>query len=272
MIAVILILLFLAKSQIETKDKRPILIGTILAGGIFVVAACVLLARRIVMKKRGQTLIKLCLLLITVGIFNFSKTLHPVSAKKKGRDAEQIFERVEALAGGNKGKFKELPLFEFQVLAAATNNFSLRNKLGQGGFGPVYKVSMTFKGYSNKSFYWESGVYHIDFFLLQGKLQEGQEIAVKRLSRASGQGLEELVNEVVVISKLQHRNLVKLLGCCIAGEERMLVYEFMPKKSLDYYLFGNLLLSLFLNSVSMLSPCQLTEANVLFRLKEGKTS
>jgi len=71
-------------------------------------------------------------------------------------------------------------------------------------------------------------------------LLEGQEIAVKRLSQASGQGLEELVTEVVVISKLQHRNLVKLFGCCIAGEERMLVYEFMPKKSLDFYIFGNL--------------------------------
>ncbi|CAH8389028.1 unnamed protein product [Eruca vesicaria subsp. sativa] len=172
----------LAYSEIKTPDRRPVIIGSSLAGGILVVAACGLLARQLVMKRR---------------------------ARKKGRDAEQIFNRVEALAGGDKAKLKELPLFEFQVLAAATNNFSLRNKLGQGGFGPVYK----------------------------GKLQEGQEIAVKRLSRASGQGLEELVNEVVVISKLQHRNLVKLLGCCIAGDERMLVYEFMPKKSLDYYLF-----------------------------------
>nr|KYP39912.1 Putative serine/threonine-protein kinase receptor [Cajanus cajan] len=109
-------------------------------------------------------------------------------------------------------KLDELPLFDFEVVANATNDFHLGNTLGKGGFGPVYK----------------------------GLLPDGQEIAVKRLSRASGQGVEEFMNEVVVISKLQHRNLVKLLGCCIEGDEKMLIYEFMPNKSLDAFIFDPL--------------------------------
>ncbi|CAL5321791.1 unnamed protein product [Camellia sinensis] len=103
----------------------------------------------------------------------------------------------------------ELQLFDLTVIADSTNNFSINNKLGEGGFGPVYK----------------------------GTLEGGQEIAVKRLSKNSSQGLDEFKNEVIYIAKLQHRNLVKLLGCCIQGEETMLIYEYMPNKSLDYFIF-----------------------------------
>ncbi|KAJ3670311.1 hypothetical protein LUZ60_010635 [Juncus effusus] len=103
----------------------------------------------------------------------------------------------------------ELPLFTFDYLASVTNNFGISNKLGEGGFGLVYK----------------------------GSLATGEEIAVKRLSATSGQGIREFKNEVILIAKLQHRNLVKLLGCCIQGDERLLVYEYLPNKSLDAFLF-----------------------------------
>ncbi|KAB2095893.1 hypothetical protein ES319_A01G071600v1, partial [Gossypium barbadense] len=102
-----------------------------------------------------------------------------------------------------------LAVFEFRTIAQATDSFSFNNKLGQGGFGPVFK----------------------------GTLGNGQEIAAKRLSKSSGQGLNEFKNEVKLIAKLQHRNLVMLLGCCIHGDERMLVYEYMPNRSLDLLIF-----------------------------------
>ncbi|KAB1199614.1 G-type lectin S-receptor-like serine/threonine-protein kinase RKS1 [Morella rubra] len=103
----------------------------------------------------------------------------------------------------------DLSFFDRSTIVAATDNFSLAKRLGQGGFGPVYK----------------------------GQLANGQEIAVKTLSRSSRQGTDEFKNEVMLIARLQHRNLVRLFGCCIHKEERMLIYEYMPNKSLDFFIF-----------------------------------
>ena len=121
------------------------------------------------------------------------------------------------------------------IIQTATNNFSLSNKLGHGGFGSVYKVRDCIPLCS-----FVFSVYALEIYLnlFQGKLQDGKEIAVKRLSSSSRQGKEEFMNEIVLISKLQHRNLVRIFGCCIEGEERLLIYEFMVYKSLDTFLFG----------------------------------
>ncbi|KAK3157953.1 hypothetical protein QOZ80_2AG0130770 [Eleusine coracana subsp. coracana] len=100
-------------------------------------------------------------------------------------------------------------LLDPSVIRAATDNFAEGNKLGEGGFGQVYK----------------------------GVMPDGQEIAVKRLARGSKQGLHELKNELLLVVKLQHRNLVKLIGACLDGQDKLLVYEYIPNKSLDTFIY-----------------------------------
>uniref|UniRef100_A0A7N0ZVU1 Uncharacterized protein n=1 Tax=Kalanchoe fedtschenkoi TaxID=63787 RepID=A0A7N0ZVU1_KALFE len=133
-----------------------------------------------------------CFVILIIFIFIFLKLRKP---KEKLESADEI--GADALQ------------LDFSTVKAATNNFSNDKKLGQGGFGSVYK----------------------------GKLTGGQEIAVKRLAAGSGQGDLEFKNEVVLVAKLQHRNLVRLLGFCLEGQERLLIYEFVANASLDKFLF-----------------------------------
>lgn len=129
--------------------------------------------------------------------FDSSNPLAPVQDRNMEDESSQ-----------SKG-LHDVTLFDMATIASSTGNFAVSAKLGEGGFGAVYK----------------------------GELGGGQKVAVKRLSKYSTQGLDEFKNEVVLIAKLQHVNLVRLLGCCVHGEERILVYEYMENKSLDMLLF-----------------------------------
>ncbi|KAL5839827.1 hypothetical protein ACOSQ4_012435 [Xanthoceras sorbifolium] len=119
------------------------------------------------------------------------------------RKREEEYENVEDI------KNRESLQFNFSTIRDATDNFSDANKLGQGGFGAVYK----------------------------GMLSDGQQIAVKRLAMNSKQGDLEFKNEVLLVAKLQHRNLVRLPGFCLERKERIIVYEFLPNSSLDRIIF-----------------------------------
>ncbi|XP_070682381.1 cysteine-rich receptor-like protein kinase 29 [Malus domestica] len=133
-----------------------------------------------------------------------------------------IYLRVKKMKEKLGGKFRSVSFyfrdeilntealqFDFGSIRTATNNFSEENKLGRGGFGAVYR----------------------------GRLLNQEDIAVKRLSRDSSQGDIEFKNEVTLVAKLQHRNLVRLLGFCLEGNERLLIYEFVPNASLDHFIF-----------------------------------
>ncbi|XP_057538358.1 cysteine-rich receptor-like protein kinase 25 [Amaranthus tricolor] len=116
--------------------------------------------------------------------------------------------KLSFIEAENQIEIEESLKFDLTTIRKATNNFSAVNKLGEGGFGEVYK----------------------------GKLDNGRCIAIKRLSSKSQQGIDEFKTEVVLVAKLQHRNLVKLLGFCLSGKEKILVYEFLPNMSLDRFL------------------------------------
>ncbi|XP_010439485.1 PREDICTED: receptor-like serine/threonine-protein kinase SD1-8 isoform X1 [Camelina sativa] len=136
----------------------------------------------------------------------------PIVDQVRSRDLlmnEVVISSRRHISRENNTDDLELPLMEFEEVAMATNNFSNENKLGQGGFGIVYK----------------------------GRLLDGQEIAVKRLSKTSVQGTDEFKNEVKLIARLQHINLVRLLACCVDVDEKMLIYEYLANLSLDSHLF-----------------------------------
>lgn len=119
------------------------------------------------------------------------------SSSKEGQKEEDL-EKIAA---------QEQKVFPFETLVAATKNF--HQKLGEGGFGPVFK----------------------------GKLEDGREIAVKKLSQNSNQGKKEFENEAKLLARVQHRNVVNLLGYCTRGAEKLLVYEYISNESLDKFLF-----------------------------------
>ncbi|KAI9127680.1 hypothetical protein K1719_000673 [Acacia pycnantha] len=150
----------------------------------------------------GATILIVVLVGASVVLLGFVSFLLRRRARRKQRNIlkENFGEELATL---------ESLQFSLASIEAATNRFSQEKKIGRGGFGEVYK----------------------------GTLLDGREIAVKKLSRSSGQGAMEFKTEILLIAKLQHRNLVALLGFCLEGEEKMLIYEYVPNKSLDHFLF-----------------------------------
>ncbi|KAL2561863.1 hypothetical protein GLYMA_20G140400v4 [Glycine max] len=144
------------------------------------------------------------LLVVLAMLFGFGYCFIRIKARKKRKasDRENFGPELTVL---------ESLEFDLATIEAATNKFSEDRRIGKGGYGEVYK----------------------------GILPNGEEVAVKRLSTNSKQGGEEFKNEVLLIAKLQHKNLVRLIGFCQEDREKILIYEYVPNKSLDHFLFDS---------------------------------
>ncbi|KAM3699799.1 hypothetical protein ACJW31_05G053100 [Castanea mollissima] len=198
-------------SESEGSQVLFLCIITAIIGGLFILA---LLYYFVWIKFRATAKPRIWIAIKTLGrliVLMFRSIYYLTQEKlrsfgKKNREKDILLHELGRRDGK---KSHELQFFSFESIAAATNNFTSTGKLGEGGFGSVYK----------------------------GQLPDGQEVAIKRLSRNSGQGFLEFKNEAILIAKLQHTNLVRIVGCCIHKEERMLIYEYLPNKSLDFFLF-----------------------------------
>ncbi|XP_016440215.1 receptor-like serine/threonine-protein kinase SD1-7 [Nicotiana tabacum] len=164
--------------------------------------------RHIVFIARIVSAISAILVLISIFVFVFKRKHLRRQGWTHGTSA--LIKSVSSLYSVGKSDMKLLQ-FSLQQTREATDDFHEENKLGEGGFGPVFK----------------------------GFLVEFGDVAIKRLCRRSSQGQEEFMNELKLIAKLQHKNLVSLLGCCVEGEEKILIYEYMPNCSLDKFLFDS---------------------------------
>lgn len=150
-------------------------------------------------RKRNHTILIIVIVSVVASVILITGICVFLRVRKLKLEDENVEEIISA---------KSLQ-FDFETIRVATDNFSDANKLGQGGFGTVYK----------------------------GMLSNGETIAVKRLSKNSKQGELEFKNEVLLVARLQHRNLARLLGFCLERKERILVYEFVPNASLDHFIF-----------------------------------